>query len=88
MMVSGVPSMHICLDFVMELFSQPQIEKQVCVCVCVCVCGVCGVCVCGVCVCVIFALQVESDPHLIRALNGPHTSGVATLYTEVNNPQG
>ena len=29
MMVSGVPSMHICLDFVMELFSQPQIEKQV-----------------------------------------------------------
>ncbi|KAL5467653.1 hypothetical protein EMCRGX_G031914 [Ephydatia muelleri] len=28
MMVSGVPSMHICLDFVMELFSQPQIEKQ------------------------------------------------------------
>ena len=38
MMVSGVPSMHICLDFVMELLSQPQIEKQVlCVCVCVCV---------------------------------------------------
>lgn len=28
MMVSGVPSMHICLDFVVELFSQPQIEKQ------------------------------------------------------------
>ena len=28
MMVSGVPSMHICLDFVMELLSQPQIEKQ------------------------------------------------------------
>ena len=30
MMVSGVPSMHICLDFIPELLAQPQTEKQVC----------------------------------------------------------
>lgn len=29
MMVSGVPSMHICLDFIPELLAQPQTEKQV-----------------------------------------------------------
>ncbi|XP_060079254.1 integrator complex subunit 2-like [Ylistrum balloti] len=27
--VAGIPSMHICLDFVPELLSQPQIEKQI-----------------------------------------------------------
>jgi integrator complex subunit 2 len=27
--VSGVPSMHICLDFAPELLSQPDLEKQV-----------------------------------------------------------
>ncbi|XP_033123286.1 integrator complex subunit 2-like isoform X2 [Anneissia japonica] len=26
--VAGIPSMHICLDFIPELLSQPQIEKQ------------------------------------------------------------
>ena len=26
--VSGVPSMHICLDFIPELLSQPDLEKQ------------------------------------------------------------
>ena len=31
MMVSGVPSMHICLDFLPELLGQPHTEKQVCV---------------------------------------------------------
>ncbi len=30
--VSGVPSMHICLDFVPELLSQPDLEKQVRIC--------------------------------------------------------
>lgn len=34
MMVSGVPSVHICLDFIPELLSQSQAEKQVCVPVC------------------------------------------------------
>ncbi|KAK7483426.1 hypothetical protein BaRGS_00025366 [Batillaria attramentaria] len=29
LMVSGVPSMHICLDFIPELLGQPQVEKQV-----------------------------------------------------------
>lgn len=29
MMVSGVPSIHICVDFIPELLAQPQIEKQV-----------------------------------------------------------
>ena len=29
MMASGVPSMHICLDFIPELLGQPQTEKQV-----------------------------------------------------------
>ncbi|KAJ8867831.1 hypothetical protein PR048_031636 [Dryococelus australis] len=27
--VQGIPSMHICLDFIPELLSQPQVEKQV-----------------------------------------------------------
>ncbi len=27
--VTGIPSMHICLDFVPELLRQPEIEKQV-----------------------------------------------------------
>ncbi len=27
--VSGVPSMHICLDFAPELLSQPDLEKQI-----------------------------------------------------------
>jgi integrator complex subunit 2 len=27
--VTGVPSMHICLDFIPELLRQPEIEKQV-----------------------------------------------------------
>ena len=27
--VTGIPSMHICLDFVLELLRQPEIEKQV-----------------------------------------------------------
>lgn len=27
--VAGIPSMHICLDFIPELLSQPQLEKQV-----------------------------------------------------------
>ena len=27
--VAGVPSMHICIDFIPELLRQPQIEKQV-----------------------------------------------------------
>ena len=29
MMVSGVPSMHICLDFIPELLAQPETHKQV-----------------------------------------------------------
>ncbi|XP_067686242.1 integrator complex subunit 2-like isoform X2 [Haliotis asinina] len=29
LLVAGVPSMHICLDFIPELLGQPQIEKQV-----------------------------------------------------------
>ena len=29
MMVSGVPSMHICLDFIPELLAQPEMQKQV-----------------------------------------------------------
>lgn len=29
MMVSGIPSMHICLDFIPELLAQPQTDKQV-----------------------------------------------------------
>ena len=29
MLVSGVPSMHICLDFMPELLSQPDLEKQI-----------------------------------------------------------
>ena len=29
LMVAGVPSMHICLDFIPELLGQPQTEKQV-----------------------------------------------------------
>lgn len=28
--VAGIPSMHICLDFICELINQPQLEKQVC----------------------------------------------------------
>ena len=28
--VAGIPSMHICLDFICELVNQPQLEKQVC----------------------------------------------------------
>ncbi|XP_076453054.1 integrator complex subunit 2-like [Babylonia areolata] len=28
-MVAGVPSMHICLDFIPELLGQPQVEKQI-----------------------------------------------------------
>jgi len=28
--VQGIPSMHICLDFIPELLSQPSLEKQVC----------------------------------------------------------
>lgn len=31
MMVSGIPSMHICLDFIPELLAQPRTERQVCV---------------------------------------------------------
>lgn len=27
--VAGIPSMHICLDFIPELLAQPQLEKQV-----------------------------------------------------------
>ena len=27
--VAGIPSMHICLDFIPELVNQPQLEKQV-----------------------------------------------------------
>ncbi|XP_014676213.1 PREDICTED: integrator complex subunit 2-like [Priapulus caudatus] len=27
--VAGIPSMHICLDFIPELLSQPQLEKQI-----------------------------------------------------------
>lgn len=27
--VTGIPSMHICLDFIPELLSQPSLEKQV-----------------------------------------------------------
>lgn len=27
--VKGIPSMHICLDFIPELLSQPSLEKQV-----------------------------------------------------------
>ena len=30
MMVSGVPSIHISLDFIPELLGQPQPDKQVC----------------------------------------------------------
>ena len=26
---AGVPSMHICIDFIPELLNQPQLEKQV-----------------------------------------------------------
>lgn len=29
LMVSGVPSMHIVMDFMSELLAQPQLEKQV-----------------------------------------------------------
>ena len=29
MMVAGIPSMHICLDFIPELLNQPRTEKQV-----------------------------------------------------------
>ena len=29
MLVAGVPSMHICLDFMPELLSQPDLEKQI-----------------------------------------------------------
>ncbi|EDV29323.1 uncharacterized protein TRIADDRAFT_18353 [Trichoplax adhaerens] len=28
MMVAGVPSMHVCLDFIPELINQPQLDKQ------------------------------------------------------------
>lgn len=28
-MVAGVPSMHVCLDFIPELINQPQLDKQV-----------------------------------------------------------
>ena len=60
MIVSGVPSIHICMDFIPELLAQPQIDKQVCG----CVCGGCGgVCVCcggvGVCVCCVGVCQLE-----------------------------
>jgi len=27
--VAGIPSMHICLDFIPELVNQPHMEKQV-----------------------------------------------------------
>lgn len=27
--VAGIPSMHICLDFIPELIAQPELEKQV-----------------------------------------------------------
>ena len=27
--VAGIPSMHICLDFISELIAQPQLDKQV-----------------------------------------------------------
>ena len=27
--VSGIPSMHICLDYIPEMLSQPQMDKQV-----------------------------------------------------------
>ena len=27
--VAGIPSMHICLDYIPELLSQPQMDKQV-----------------------------------------------------------
>ena len=27
--VAGIPSIHICLDFIPELLAQPQLEKQV-----------------------------------------------------------
>ena len=27
--VAGIPSMHICLDFIPELIAQPHLEKQV-----------------------------------------------------------
>ena len=33
MMVSGVPSMHICLDFIPELLAQPETHKQVHMCI-------------------------------------------------------
>lgn len=29
MTVTGIPSMHICLDFVPELLRQPELDKQV-----------------------------------------------------------
>ena len=29
MAVTGVPSIHICLDFIPELLSQPDLEKQI-----------------------------------------------------------
>ena len=45
MIVSGVPSIHICMDFIPELLAQPQIDKQVCGCVCVGVCVLWGGCV-------------------------------------------
>lgn len=28
MTVTGIPSMHICVDFIAELISQPSLEKQ------------------------------------------------------------
>ena len=32
MTVSGVPSLHIAMDFIPELLSQPQTDKHVCWC--------------------------------------------------------
>jgi integrator complex subunit 2 len=29
MTTKGIPSMHICFDFIPELFAQPQLEKQI-----------------------------------------------------------
>ena len=29
--VAGIPSMHICLDFIPELLSQPSMDKQACI---------------------------------------------------------
>ena len=30
MTTKGIPSIHICIDFIVELMNQPYLEKQVC----------------------------------------------------------